>query len=57
MISPKPAAPASVLTPFRHSRLYAEGWNAARKSSRSPNPYKTEPERGRWAQGFAEALV
>ncbi len=63
MTSSKPrllkTAPA--LTPFRHSRIYAEGWNAARKSSggetAAPNPYRTEPERARWAEGFAGALA
>jgi hypothetical protein len=46
-------------TAFRLSRIYAEGWNAARNASRdggqAPNPYRAEPERTRWNQGFAKA--
>jgi hypothetical protein len=53
---------------FRLSRIYAEGWNAARKmplndgggfdtaGSAILNPYKTEPQRSRWAEGFAKAM-
>lgn len=53
---------------FRLSRVYAEGWNAAKKvpllgscefdpvGSAVPNPYATEPERSRWAEGFAKAM-
>jgi hypothetical protein len=52
---------ASALTPFRQSRIYAEGWNAARKSSEGSgaarNPYPADPERARWAEGFAGALA
>ena len=45
---------------FRLSRIYAQGWNAARTLALNPgkpvtNPYTSEPERGRWDQGFAEA--
>jgi hypothetical protein len=50
---------------FRQSRIYAEGWNAARTLSKtlppgSPesvvaNPYISEPERSRWNEGFAAA--
>jgi len=44
---------------FRLSRIYAEGWNAARRASSDgtivSNPYRAEPERTRWDQGFAEA--
>lgn len=55
----------SAQTAFRHSRIYAEGWNAARKLSASVppgapepvvrNPYPAEPERSRWREGFAAA--
>jgi hypothetical protein len=55
------------LTAFRHSRIYAEGWNAARTLAASdphtgvepatPNPYASEPERSRWHEGFSAALV
>lgn len=49
---------------FRLSRIYAEGWNAGKKLSviendergtisESLNPYPLEPQRSRWAQGFA----
>lgn len=53
---------------FRLSRIYAEGWNAAKKMSiiddgefdaaggSALNPYKTEPQRSRWAEGFAKAM-
>jgi len=44
---------------FRLSRIYAEGWNAARCATlekRTPsNPYQAEPERTRWNEGFADA--
>jgi hypothetical protein len=44
---------------FHMSRIYAEGWNAARRllpdGTIVSNPYRTEPERARWDQGFAEA--
>ena len=44
---------------FRLSRIYAEGWNAARcatlENRTAANPYQTEPERTRWNEGFAEA--
>ena len=50
-------------TAFRHSRIYAEGWNAARSSypkagdpAQAPlNPYASEPERSRWLDGFTQA--
>ena len=45
---------------FRLSRVYAEGWNAARdlnleKAGATPNPYPNEPERTRWNEGFTKA--
>ena len=42
---------------FRLSRIYAEGWNTARRmdADAALNPYHTEPERTRWNKGFAEA--
>lgn len=46
------------LTDFRASRIYAEGWNAARAVSLGKavlNPYDPGPEHQRWDQGFAEA--
>ncbi len=49
---------------FQHSRVYAQGWNAARRSSlkteanlqkvAASNPYESEPERTRWNEGFAK---
>jgi len=55
-------------SPFRLSRIQAEGWKAARglpligretfsaaKIDRI-NSYSTVPERRRWAEGFASAL-
>jgi hypothetical protein len=49
-----------VLTEFQYSRIYAQGWNAARTGSAAPkpvvrNPYPADPERSRWQQGFAAA--
>ena len=47
---------------FRLSRIYAQGWNAARPLStrgrfqKVINPYKSEPERDRWDKGYANAL-
>jgi len=45
---------------FQLSRIFAEGWNAARKlPSDSPagmaaiNPYGREPEHSRWRDGYA----
>lgn len=49
---------------FRYSRIFAEGWKAARsqpKSGTAPtkvsalNPYKSGIERTRWNEGFAKA--
>lgn len=44
-------------TAFRLSRIYAQGWNAARELAvdEPANPYPAEPERERWAAGFAQA--
>jgi len=48
-------ATAPALTDFRKSRIFAEGWNAARKSAkRSENPYRSEPERTRWREGYTQ---
>jgi len=51
------------LTDFQRSRIYAEGWNAARATSlkndagmKAPNPYRAEPQRSRWNEGFAQGL-
>jgi hypothetical protein len=53
---------------FRLSRIYAEGWNTAKRmplidgagfdAAGNPalNPYRTEPQRSRWAEGFAKAM-
>jgi hypothetical protein len=49
---------------FRYSRIYAEGWKAARslvKMSDSAavmqtlNPYRSGLERAKWSEGFAQA--
>jgi hypothetical protein len=50
---------------FQLSRVYAQGWNTARRLSANIradpktmadlNPYTAEPERTRWNQGFASA--
>jgi hypothetical protein len=46
-------------TPFHLSRIYAQGWNAARGAWRiggaPDNPYDVEPERSRWQAGFHNA--
>jgi hypothetical protein len=56
---------ASDQAAFRYSRIYAEGWKAARsllKSGIDPadvlalNPYRSGLERTRWNEGFAKAL-
>jgi hypothetical protein len=50
----------SDLSAFRRSRIYAQGWNAARapRTGALPvvNPYPSEPEKGRWDEGYANAL-
>ncbi len=45
------------LTAFHLSRIYAQGWNAGRglDTAQQINPYPTEPARGRWQEGFANA--
>jgi len=52
---------------FKLSRIYGQGWNAAKKllgsgagkidasDARTRNPYRTVAERARWAKGFEEA--
>ena len=43
------------MTGFRESRIYAEGWNAARGPLKSSlNPYSNEPERSRWLAGYTQ---
>ena len=53
----------SDLSAFQRSRIYAQGWNAARapRTGKAPgqkvvNPYSSEPEKGRWNEGYANAL-
>jgi hypothetical protein len=48
---------------FRRSRIYAQGWNAARELRTGGvlrkdviNPYAAEPEKSRWDEGYANAL-
>ena len=60
-----PAASAVNHSPFQLSRVYAQGWNAARrlpanirvdpKTIADLNPHKSEPERTRWNEGFLKA--
>ena len=50
---------------FQLSRVYAQGWNAARrltadaradaKAIAELNPYQSEPQRTRWTEGFSKA--
>jgi hypothetical protein len=51
---------ATTLTEFQYSRIYAQGWNAARVDSTTSkaaagNPYPSGPEHTRWQEGFAAA--
>jgi len=53
----------SELSAFRRSRIYAQGWNAARGPRTCGalhkgvvNPYISEPEKSRWDEGYANAL-
>lgn len=53
---------------FRLSRIYAEGWNMAKKEPlieeevfdtariTAMSPYHTEPQRSRWVEGFRKAI-
>jgi hypothetical protein len=48
-------------TPFRLSRIYAQGWNAARQARLEraeadgvAAPYAADPERASWQRGFAD---
>ena len=50
---------------FRQSRIYAQGWNAARAWSLghgpaaakpATNPYTSEPDKSRWDEGYAERI-
>lgn len=54
----EPAAPAGP-SDFRASRIYAQGWNAARTGTANKgaqgNPYATEQDRARWNLGFTQA--
>jgi hypothetical protein len=55
-------------SPFQLSRIYSQGWNAARKllaagksdvggtEAATGNPYPTGEENSRWTKGFMEAL-
>jgi hypothetical protein len=55
----------TIAASFRLSRVYAQGWNAARqlpanvqpdaKTMTTLNPYTSEPERTSWNRGFANA--
>ena len=59
------SGPASDISPFKLSRVFAEGWNTARSLSgvdelnsraiAKLNPYANEPARSRWIEGFAKA--
>jgi hypothetical protein len=53
----------SDLSAFRRSRIYAQGWKAAREPRTGGarhkdvvNPYPSEPEKSRWDEGYANAL-
>lgn len=45
---------------LRLSRIWAQGWNAARNASLGPparNPYPPGPDHARWQAGFAQANI
>ena len=45
-------------SPFQLSRVFAQGWNAARTGlEEAVNPYAGEPEKSRWKDGYRGALV
>ena len=53
----------STLSAFRRSRIYAQGWNAAREPRAGAgfnpgivNPYPSDPEKSRWDSGYANGL-
>jgi len=53
----------SDLSAFRRSRIYAQGWNAARgprtsgaQPKEAVNPYPSDPEKSLWDNGHANAL-
>jgi len=60
----RPMTHISDKTAFRYSRIYAEGWKAARSllnaganltDVQALNPYQSGLERTRWSEGFAKA--
>lgn len=67
-MSPSRTTPTITASDFRLSRIQAEGGKAARglpvigredfdvRKIDSINPYSTDSERARWAQGFRSAL-
>jgi len=47
---------------FHSSRIFAQGWNAARENSldpeqAAPNPYPPGPDHARWNEGFSQAQL
>jgi hypothetical protein len=60
----RPMTHTSDQAAFRYSRIYAEGWKAARSllnaganlaDIQAMNPYQSGLERTRWSEGFAKA--
>ena len=61
-------APEGDVSAFKLSRVFAEGWNTARKfpaeardeltpkAVAALNPYADEPRKARWVEGFTKAL-
>ncbi len=57
---------ATSMSSFPYSRIFAQGWNAARRSSlamaadpkkvAAANPYTIAEERARWDEGFAKGM-
>ena len=59
---------ASETDAFELSRVYGQGWNAAKKlisdgrtagevQAAEFNPYRSGEERARWAKGFEQGLI
>lgn len=59
---------ASEIDAFQLSRVYGEGWNAAKKlvsegraagevQSTRLNPYRSGEEKARWAEGFKQGRI
>jgi hypothetical protein len=69
MIEEFPLSAAGQTNAFEFSRIYGQGWNAAKKllaagegmvdaaAAAAHNPHLRAEERSRWAKGFTEAVA